>query len=263
MHIKSDGRNASISSRNLQLPVRWILLEDGTMPRIPLIEDLTSGPVPSGSNLMVEYDPASQWYNASLSMAAGWLREGGLVGYNTHAQPPADIRTQLSHLGLDVPKLEENGKLLIFDGYTVTLGQKSKEKYAFESLKIADLSIWFARDYLRASPTPDLLIIVDNGSVLCRYNDEKAFVEFVITRAIPSARARKSTIIAGFAKGVLSDWVYRQLEAAHDGIVDFKLDETGQETVDLTRIRSFRNVGYDRTWHRLRIADNFEVTLEK
>lgn len=211
---------------------------------------------------MVEYDPSSQWYNASLSVAAGWLQEGGRVGYNTHAQPPDAIRAQLRRLGLDVPQLEENGKLILFDGYTVTLGQKSKEKYAIESLKVADLSIWFARDYLRASPSHDLLILVDNASVISRYNDEKAFVEFVITRAIPSARARKSTIISGFPNGVLSDWVYKQLEAAHDGIVDFKLDETGKETVDLIRIRSIRNVGYDRTWHHLRIGDNFEVRLE-
>src|SRR3972149_2045862 len=98
------------------------------MPRIPLIEDLTTGPIPAGSNLLVEFDPASQWYNASLSMAAGWLEEGGRVSYNTHGQAPADIRARLSRLRLDVPKLEEDGKLIIFDGYTMTLGQKSKEK---------------------------------------------------------------------------------------------------------------------------------------
>jgi len=45
------------------------------------------------------------------------------------------------------------------------------------------------------------------------------------------------------------------LEATVDGIIDF--------TRDLIRIRSMRNVGYDREWHELKIGENFEVTLAK
>ena len=42
--------------------------------RIPLIDDLAKEPVPPGSQLLVEYDPASSWYNAALAIAVGWLR---------------------------------------------------------------------------------------------------------------------------------------------------------------------------------------------
>jgi KaiC/GvpD/RAD55 family RecA-like ATPase len=58
-------------------------------------------------------------------------------------------------------------------------------------------------------------------------------------------------------------WVYNRLEAAADGIVDFKLEEEGKSTRDLVRIRSMRNVHFDREWHELKIEDNFEVALEK
>ena len=40
------------------------------MPHIPLIEDLTMGPVPAGSNISVEFAGASQWYGASVSIVS-------------------------------------------------------------------------------------------------------------------------------------------------------------------------------------------------
>jgi KaiC/GvpD/RAD55 family RecA-like ATPase len=53
------------------------------------------------------------------------------------------------------------------------------------------------------------------------------------------------------------------MEAAVDGIIDFKLEEEGKRTRDLMRIRSMRNVHFDREWHELKIGDNFEVTLDQ
>ncbi len=185
------------------------------------------------------------------------------MGYNLYAQPPDSVRTQLRRLGLNTEDLEASGKLVIIDGYTITLGQKSKEKRAFDSMKVADLSIVFLKGVMKAEPRPDLLRIVDNGSILARYNDEKAFVEFVATRALPSASLMKSTMIGGFVRGLHSDWVYKNLEAAMDGVIDFKLEESGEETRNLIRIRSMRNVGFDSRWYPLKIGENFAITLDK
>ena len=95
------------------------------MPRIPLIEDLTTGPVPSGSNLLAEFDPNSQWYNASISIMAGWLRTGGKVTYGVAAQPVEKVRAKLKGLGLDSKQLENDGRLQLSDWYSMTLGKKS------------------------------------------------------------------------------------------------------------------------------------------
>ena len=89
----------------------------------------------------MEFDPASQWYNASLTVAAEWLKTGGRLHYFDIAQPPESTRLGLSRLGLDPQELENKEKLVIWDWYTCTMGQKSKEKYAADSLKVADLSI--------------------------------------------------------------------------------------------------------------------------
>jgi KaiC/GvpD/RAD55 family RecA-like ATPase len=240
--------------------------------RISLIEDLLKAPLPPGASLLVEYDPTSGWYQSSLNIAAGWLREGGVVSYHVAAQPPENIRSQLAQLGLDVGHLEANDKLRVFDWYTATLGRKSKEKYAFYSLKAADLSVLFGK-YMMATqqgielippqPSPDWLRILDDASCLGRFNEEKSWVEFVRTRIIPIASLWKSTGIGGIIRGIHSDWAYKNLEAASDGVIDFKQDETTGEAQNLIRIRSMRNVGFDSRWHQLKVGENLEVTVEK
>lgn len=237
--------------------------------RLALIEDLLTEPLPAGSNLLVEYDAASQWYRASLNIAREWLRAGGDVGYNVAAQLPDNLRSQLRKLGLNVEEFEAGGKLEIWDWHSATLGQKSKEKFvgASTGLKAADLSIDIGREELKPAMAgetyPEYLRIWDNCSVMARFNDDKAWVEFLVTRVFPSGFHSKSTIIVGVIRGIHSEWVYRQLEDAADGVIDFKIDEIGEETRDVFRIRSMRNVAFDRKWHRLNIGENLEVTIEK
>ena len=69
--------------------------------------------------------------------------------------------------------------------------------------------------------------------------------------------------IRGIAKGVHSEWAYKQLETAADGIIDFRLDEAVDPPQNLIRLRSMRNVGFDGRWHLIKIGETFEVTLEK
>jgi hypothetical protein len=76
--------------------------------RVPLIEDLLKAPLQPGKSILVEYDPTSAWYQGSITMAAGWLKEGGVVTYNVASQPPDNIRLQLAQLGLNVTQLEES-----------------------------------------------------------------------------------------------------------------------------------------------------------
>lgn len=248
-------------THNFKFTSKWLRVL--ALPRIPLIEDLTTKPVPPGSALFVEYDPASQWYNALSTIVAGWIKTGGNAEYYLTGQPPDDLRAQLRLLGLDTDLLENEDKLKIIDSYTVQLGQKSTEKYSYDSMKVADLSIQYARDFMRLAPKPDVLVVSDNFSNLARFNEEKAWVEYALTRAIPGRRSAKRTAIRGIMYGVHSDWVYKQLEGAVDGVVDFKLQDVGTKIKNFIRVRNLRNVGFDSEWHPLKIAENFEVSFEK
>jgi len=232
------------------------------MPHIPLIEDLTTGPIPPGSTLLVEFDPASQWYNASLTIATEWLKQGGTVWYHDYTQPPDYIRSKLKRMGLDVEDLEKNERLQIWDWYTCQLGQKSHEKYAHDSLKVADLSIQFSKVEMRRS-IPDVLHISDNTSALARFNDERVYVEYVLTRVIPSYAMNQSIGLRGVLKGVHNEWVYKQLEAAHAGIIDFTVEQVGGEWKNFITLKSMRDVGHDSRPHPLKVDENLQVTLEK
>jgi KaiC/GvpD/RAD55 family RecA-like ATPase len=232
------------------------------MPHIPLIEDLTTGPIPPGSTLLVEFDPASQWYNASLTIATEWLKQGGTVWYHDYMQPPDNIRSKIKQMGLDVEDLEKIERLQIWDWYTCQLGQKSREKYAHDSLKVADLSIQFSRVEMHRS-MPGVLHISDNTSTLARFNDERAYVEYVLTRIIPSNAMNQSINLRGLLKGVHNDWAYKQLEAAHAGIIDFTVEQVGGEWKNFITIRGMRDVGHDSRPHPLKVDENLQVTLEK
>ena len=93
-------------------------------------------------------------------------------------------------------------KLKVWDLYSATLGRKSTEKYALESLKVADLSVAYSRDRMRLPPSPDLVEIVDDLTVFARFNDEKNWVEWELTRDFAAYKMQKVTEILGLIKGV-------------------------------------------------------------
>jgi KaiC/GvpD/RAD55 family RecA-like ATPase len=240
------------------------------MPRLAFIEDLTTGPVPLGSQILVEYDSMSVWFNASLNAAAGWLRTGGRVEYETYAQAPEDLRSRLKRIEPRVDDYEVkdaarqwDSKFTLWDGYSVTLGQKSKEKYAVESLKVSDLSLIFSQIVMRGTPPVGTLLISDDFSVLSRFNDEKNWVEFELTRQFPAGKLQIVTHLYGLLKGVQSEWAYKRLEAASDGVIEFKVDDASDPPRSLVRIRSMRSVGFDGRWHQLNVNENLEVSLAK
>jgi KaiC/GvpD/RAD55 family RecA-like ATPase len=220
-------------------------------------------PIPAGSALMVEFDPTSQWYAASITIAVGWLKTGGTVTYSVNGQTPDSLRAQFKRLGVDVEALEKDEQLVIFDGYTITLGQISNEKYAAKSLKAGDLSITYSREVMHAGPVPELLTIVDTVSTLARFNDDRAWVEFLLTRGIPSAALTKSTTIAGIIKGLHPDFVYKQLEAAVDGVIDVKLDDKSDPPRNLIRVRSMRNLQFDGRWREIAYGKNLDITIKE
>jgi len=233
------------------------------MPRIPLIEDLATQSIPAGTVLLVVFDPSSQWYNAIITITAGWLKQGGKVDYSAYTEPPETVRFKLNRLGVNSRQLEMEEKLQINDWYTATLGEKSKEKHSFPSLKVSELSSFFSKLEIPSQPDPRWLNISDNTSTVVRFNDEKSWVEYVLMWPIRMGRIRGHTMIRSLMDGVHSGWAYTQLESAHDGIIEFQLDESRDPPRNQMRIRTMRNVPFDGSWHQLRMSENFEVTLEK
>ena len=242
----------------------WERIGKGKGLRIPLIEHLTAKPLLPGSNILIEFDAASAWYPASQTIAVSWMWTGGSVNYEVASRSPDAIRSHMRQLGLDVQALENADKLRIIDWYTATLGQKSREKFALDTLKAAELSIYMSRE-MREPPLIDRLNVIDDLSVLDRFNDEKSWIEFELARAIPAMKLRNITAITGITVGVHSEWAYRRLESAADCIVDFKLDDAAEEegARNLIRIRSIKNMSFDGRWHPLKMNDDGGISLAK
>jgi len=174
-----------------------------------------------------------------------------------------NVRARLKRLGLESKHLENDGRLQLSDWYSMTLGKTSAERFSRNSLRISDLSIQYAKQQAPGKPPnlSEFLSITDNASVLARFNDEKAWVEFALTRGNPLSHTRKFTSIDGVLRGGHSEWAYNQLEAACDGVIDFRLEEEGETIRDLIRIRSMHDLFYDKNWHELKIGENFEVQI--
>jgi hypothetical protein len=152
-------------------------------------------------------------------------------------------------MGVDMEDLEKTEKLQNWDWYTCQLGQKSKEKNARESLKVSDLSPSFSRGemFRLFGAERGLLQVSENTSAVVRFNDEKVWVKYVLTRVVPATKLNQSILIRGIMKGVPSEWAYKQHEGSMTALQISSLRK--KATRDVIRIRTMRDVGFDREWH--------------
>jgi KaiC/GvpD/RAD55 family RecA-like ATPase len=234
--------------------------------------------------LLVEFDPESQWLAVASTVAARFCEAGHNVGYLAMSRTPARVRHNLMELGVDVPHAEKAGLLAIEDWYSASLtggriDRSGRSTRIFEStgtglrllsLKVADLSVeWLKSSKEGPQPLYDVvdfwppgsLIIVESFSTLLRFNEERAFVEWMESRVNPSERERRSITMQGFVRGIHSDKLYKHMEDASDGVIDIKVVERDEETKNLMRVRGLKGQPHDTRWHEIAIKSSGEVTL--
>jgi len=226
-----------------------------------------------GSNLLVEFDPKSIWYETSLTIAAHALRAGVRTDYHTFQHYPGEVLSGLAKFGLKVENLQADGTLSIIDSYTVQLGLGSPKiptgrvHFQTQSVKLSDWSIALSQEMKSGTPEPEKrrLHIDDNTSLLLQYNEEKAFIDTWRTRIIPMARVRELAFLHSLVTGVYSEAFCRQFESIADGIIEIRSDEKGlrrrRGIEHSVRVRTVRGKNYDSRWHMLKMLDNGEVTL--
>ncbi len=243
---------------------------------IPILSQLVPDGIKPGTIFVVEFDPDSQWLSVATTIVARNLQEDGNSSYLALARPIEDVRIALSSLGVDVLSAIKAGRLAIDDWYTASLtgGRIDTEPGRvswFEpiesgdrvrSLKIADLSVEFLRwTKEEAEPKPGALVLVDSCSTYLRFNEEKPFVEWMESRVNPNQRRNKFITMQGFARGVHSEWLYKRLEAASDGVVDIRVIEKEGRAKDFLRVRSLKGQPRDSSWHEIEVKPNGEAVL--
>jgi KaiC/GvpD/RAD55 family RecA-like ATPase len=253
---------------------------------IPFLSELTLGGIRPGTILLVEFDPDSQWFAVSITMAGNVIQNGGNVAFNAMARSPEEIENELSTLGVDVPRAFKEGRLSINDWYSATLSGGRIEPLTpgasvFEdrdtqkgskclSLKVQDLSVEFLKDskvsressrFYRPDWPAGTLNVVDSFSALLRFNDEKSTADYFESRLFPEQRKAQRITIMGLVRGIHSDWLYKRTEAATDGVVDIRVMEEEGKARNFVRVRSLRGQPHDSAWHQIEIKPNGEAGL--
>lgn len=252
---------------------------------IPLLGKLIPDGIKSGTMFLVEFDPDSQWFSVASTIAARFLEEKRHVAYLAMATPPYDVEHAMTTLGIDVGAAENSGLLAIEDWYSASLAggrvdpantqgpmfERINGRMRVRSLKVADLSIeWLKTSKSGPQPSHDIvefwpagsLAVSESCSVILRFNEEKAFVDFFESRIRPEELKRKNLVtLQGIMRGVHSDWLYKWMENASDGIIDLRVMERDDEVNTFLRIRSLRGQPHDSRWHKIEVMKNGEARL--
>ncbi len=248
---------------------------------IPLLERLIPGGVKAGTQFLVEYDPESQWYAVAATICCRWIQHGHRSLYFASARPRDEVIEHLTNLGLDVAKSEGDGILRVDDAFSASLGLEQKDTMAlatevvddrylrYSSLKISDLSVQMLKQLRGAKllmtkwgeSQLGVLSIAESFSTLLRFNEEKAFLEWMESRDMPLQRRLQRTNLHGFLTRLHSESFYTRLESACDGLVDIRVVEKDGVAKDVLRVRSLKGRPHDRQWHKIEIKPNGEAAL--
>ena len=236
-----------------------------------------------GTILGVEFDPESHWFALAVTIAAEYVKKGFQVGYDSQARPREVVIKNFESLGVNVIECMKSGLLWVDDWYSATLGggrvESSNDRSGplFEaidggvrlrSLKVADLSVeWLKQkkgeiDYSDDERTPPgSLVVAESISPSLRFNDEKAYLEWVETRVGPTSRKSGWISLVGIVRGVHSDFFYRRMENALDGVIEIRVLERDDQAKNFLRVRGLKGKCYDGHWHEIRIRRNGEAAL--
>ncbi len=239
--------------------------------RLSLLEGILPDGLSFGANYLVEFEPQSMWYEASLTLAADAMKHGIKTDFHTFTHLPSDIREALRRQVPELDKFEANDIFRIWDNFAIQTGLGAPEKVGranpkdkpdLHSLKIAD---WDRGTFESIKAEVDevdrsRLHIDDNTSIMLQYNDEKGFLEHFRTLTVSYVRRFGIAALHSVVTGLYSDSFYRQFESFCDGIIDFRSVEEGGSLNHYMRIRVMRGRKHDSSWRRVRLLESGEVT---
>jgi len=247
---------------------------------IPILTALVPDGIKLGTIFLVEFDPESQWLAVATTIAAGYLREGGRVIYGAQLRSSETVKENLLALGLDVAAATSQGRFNLNDWYSATLtggrleGPSISEPIEggnrMRSLKVADLSVQWLKDMKQGPESsslsetwpPGALNILESSSQMLRFNEERPYLEFTISRLHPILRRAKRIHLKGVVRDIHTESFYKQLESDVDGVIDVRVMDRDEEAKNFLRIRSLKGQPHDARWHEIEIKPNGEAILK-
>jgi KaiC/GvpD/RAD55 family RecA-like ATPase len=255
-------------------------LTSGDRVSIPVVDQLIPGGVKPGAVVLVEFDPASQWFSLATTILAGFLKVKNHASYVCQIHSPTGVKENLSRLGVDVEQAIMSDLLDLDDFHSATLTggrlenastepERTREGIRFHSLRVQDLSLAFLKTSKGAPEKtavvnvwpPGSLVVDECLSSLARFNEEKPLLEWYESRVCPELRRVKRITMVGLSRGIHSDWFYNRFEGFTDGVIDIQLREHEEEIKNFLRVRNLRGQPHNSKWHEIEIKENGEAVL--
>ena len=253
--------------------------DDSLMPlevHVPIFSNLVPGGFTFGANYLVEFEPNSLWYEASLTIAAQALNAGLKTQYHTFMRTPGDVREGFRRVGTDLKRMEDEDRLRLIDSCTGLTGlpfqpessDVTKRLVGSRSLNDPSWLESFTANLVtlleKGAPESDRrwLHLDDNTSIFNRYFKEQDVLNIFHTRVFPLTRLLELSAFHSVVAGVWSDSFYKQFESQCDGVIDFKAEEDEGQLENYVRVRSIRGKTCDSKWRHLRLEDS-RVVLDK
>lgn len=235
---------------------------------LEILGELAPGAFHYGMTCLVEFEPHSLWYEMSLTIAAGAVKNGIKTEYHVFQHTPADVRAEFTRMGVDIERHERRGVFRIMDSYTPTTPFEPVVGgiEALISGRNPKLEEWNAaiKEKIRHGfdeSEKRWLHIDDNEAILLQYNEEEYVTNGWRTVFLPMAKTRQLLTLHALLTGIASDSFYRKREALADAVVDLKAIEEENRIEHYIRLRALRGTKFDSRWRRLEIFGTGLVRL--
>lgn len=236
---------------------------------LEILDELAPGAFHYGMTCLVEFEPHSLWHEMSLTITAGALKRGIRTEYHVFEHTPAEVRSALKGMGVDLEKCELKGAFRIIDTYTPTtplLGPPDGRSEPLLSGRIPDADRWAEAIKQKMKVGFEegerrWLHVDDNEAVLLQFSDEDYITMGYRTTFLPMTKARELMVLHALLTGVASESFYRKREAMVDAVVDIKAVEEGRKLEHYIRLRALRGAKFDSSWRRIELFEPNRLRL--
>lgn len=213
---------------------------------------LVKGRVPSSSLLLIGPSGVGKTIFCKHFFYNG-LMMGEPSIYVTTNETPEEIGTSMKTFGLDIEPYKKKETTCIVDGCSWKLGRGTSSEYAVDSqhdyLTSISIKIKKAKKDLK-----NVRLIFDSVSELTALSNKAAVLNFlqVLTARI---RLDGGKAIFTVASGAHDEHFINLLRLNFDGILEMKVDDSGQDIKRLLRIFSLKGAEHKTTWTPFEITD--------
>lgn len=189
------------------------------------LEEMTGGPIPRGSSLLLLGDPGSGKTVLSYEMLHDELEAGRLCALLSYDAFPEDVQGRMGEFGWDIISHLRKGRLKIIDCYSGLAGQG--EGALRDPSDLTELNIQVTSFITKGKNAP-VTLILDSLTPIFNGVEAKHAINFLQT---VGAKVKKTggLFILTASKGAIPEDAIAKIKSIVDGVIELTLVRTGRK----------------------------------